>query len=954
VIKITQHSFAGGQLDRALLGGRQDIQKYYTGASLVNNYVVKRQGCVSKRQGTDRLFDATAKLSTTVEDATQQVEAYRLIPFVFEKDYGYAILLTPGFITIYAEGEAVQDIASPYAVTEINELAYCQSGDILYLASKYHVPQKLIRAADGTFSLSEITFANSLPVPAIGSLVVTSPTAGTADRTIAYCATAVFDTGESLPSAPAEVSYKSPWASGMIIKATVTAVSPTPMYYNIYKKTQNYYGLIGSTMLERMKLSASASAATVTEKTVNATNIKLWMQPLWDTDDECKSVFSNTEMVQWGYKRGAVVVLSGDLVLTLTTPVNFNKIRLGLGYCTSRQYLRHRWEQYKTYTSYKTTLYATKARKHSVVITFESGDPVTIDSALFDQINGGASIDEVIHLPANASGTWDAYGDAPRADYETAAYNTMISRSHKIELDIDMPAGETRKATSITIKGYTDNAKTVPCTGDISYATTTRMDYQNRYPEYIYTPTITGNPMIINAVELYVVGGAVLTFTDDYITPNVAITPPKQTELFKADGELPGLVTLYQQRLMFAASLKSPSKYWLSRPGEFENFSSSDVITETDPIIAALPLTKGPRINHIIAQRDVHLFCEGSEWLLKPTSSNALSYKTIVTQMQSAAGCAEWLPPVPCGTSLLFVEKSGRSVREYKYDYANDGFAGRDISIVSASLFEGRRIIGWAFQQHPDSILWCVMSDGGMLGFTYMPEHEVYAWFKADLTDAQVLAICGTDALIGYGLDETSEVYLLVKRGTSYFIERMRPVAPSETLVSRVLHLDSVREITAGQAEAIPANHIAINKATGVQATQLTQGVVYILGVLVIAEIQTVHPEIEQGSTIQQTAKAIVSIGLRVQDAEGLKVRIGTQASSKGIPVRDCEETVAAAVSPATEATVALASGDFEIMPTQQNSTDARVTIRSEGPFGSTILSVSTVLSIQNLDGSEG
>jgi hypothetical protein len=169
--------------------------------------------------------------------------------------------------------------------------------------------------------------------------------------------------------------------------------------------------------------------------------------------------------------------------------------------------------------------------------------------------------------------------------------------------------------------------------------------------------------------------------------------------------------------------------------------------------------------------------------------------------------------------------------------------------------------------------------------------------------------------------------------------------------VSRVLHLDSVREITAGQAETIPVNHIAINKATGAVVTALVEGTVYILGILITSELQTVHPELEEGSTIQQTAKSVVNVGLRVQEAEGLKIRIGTQAAGKAIAVKNCEETVTPGV---TEATIALANGDFLTMPTQQNSSDARVTIRDDGPFGSTILSVSTTLSLQNLDGSEG
>jgi hypothetical protein len=594
---------------------------------------------------------------------------------------------------------------------------------------------------------------------------------------------------------------------------------------------------------------------------------------------------------------------------------------------------------------WKTTLYATKARKISVVIGFTTGNPITIDSALFDQISGGTSFDEVSHqIPETTVETLNAAREA-------TAYATMAAKPHKIFVDIDMPAGEVRLANSITIKGYTDDAKTTACTGDITY-----VKGQELYGWAYYTVSYTGNPMIINGVELLATGGAVLTFTDDYITPNVAISPPNQTELFKPDGELPGLVTLYQQRLMFASSLQSPSKYWFSRPGNLEDFSSSDVITEADPIIASLPLTSGPRINHIIAQRDVHLFCESSEWNLKPTSGNSLSYKTIQTQMQSASGSADWLPPVPCGTSLLFVEKSGRSVREYKYDYSNDGFAGRDISIVSASLFDGVYIVDWAYQQHPDSIVWCVMSDGSLRGFTYMPEHEVYAWFKCSTGNSgKVLAICSTDALIGYGgIDNTSEIFVLVQRGTSYYIERIRPETATETLVSRVLRLDCCYESTALEGATIPAGNVAINKATGAQVTALVAGTAYIIGIPITATLQTIHPEIPNNSSIQNTSKALVSAILRVQDSEDLAVRVADQSAGSAIQVPNCNATITPAVAPATEANVALANGDFEVIPTQQNNEDARLTVTDDGLYGSTILGVTSILSIQNLDGSEG
>ena len=944
-IKVTQHSFAGGQLDRTLLGGRQDLQKYFTGASELTNYIVQRQGCLTKRPGTDDCFNATERLRYYDGDTLiETTSTLRFVPFIFESEYGYAILFTPGRITVYAmDGTTPQEIDnSPYYST-IADLGVCQSGDVLFIASKYHVPHRLFRSSEGVFTLEPLAFANTLPVPGITSLTITGATTGTPDRTIAYCVTAVYATGESLPSSAAEVTYKSPWASTQVITVLITAAATTPLYYNVYKKAQNYFGLIGSTMASATKISAAASSCVVTEKQTDATSYQLFYTPIYDTDAECTALLSATEMNKWGWKKGAVVLLSGDLEINITTPVAFNKIRLGLGYACSRRYLYYK--NYYPRAYWKTTLYGTKARKHSVVVTYDDNTTDTISSALFDQISGGLSFIEFDH-----SGFENR--DAPLPAGELTAFNSLQTGGHKEYVDITKSANPTKKAKKLVIKGWTDNDMTTACTGDIGL-TVTNMDQWNEWKKY--DVTYSGNPMVISGVELYAVGGAVLTFTDDYITPNIAVGVPKQTELFKADGELPGLVTLYQQRLMFASSIINPSKYWLSRPGNFLDFSTSEIITESDPIIASLPLTKGPRISHIIAQRDVHCFCESSEWLVRAVSGNTLSYKTVTAEMQSAAGCAEWLPPVLCGTSLLFVEKSGRSVREYKYDYAADGFAGRDISVVSASLFEGRQIVDWAYQQHPDSILWCVMSDGMLLGFTYMPEHEVYAWFQADMEDAIILAVCGTEALIGYD-DKlaTSEIFLLVKRGTSYHIERMRPRPTGETLLSRALHLDCMSTYTAGAAQTVPEGFVAIAKATGAVSATPTEGDVYIQGVPITAELTTVHPEIPGNGTIQNTIKAVVSANLRVQDSEGLNMRLAWQAEAKKQDVRECEEIITAAVAPETEATVVLAQGDFEVIPEQANSTDGRITIVDDGLFGSTILSVSTNLSIQPTDGMEG
>lgn len=950
-IKVTQHSFAGGQLDRALLGGRQDLQKYYTGATSIENYIVQRQGCLTKRPGTDFCLDVSTLFASNT--------LFRLTGFVFEETYGYAILFTPGTITVYdTNSDTAQTITTSPYLDYLDMLGFCQIGDTLYICSQFHPPHKLIRAADGTFSLVLISFLNTLPAPAIAALDLTGETSGTADRTIYYCATAVHETGESLPSTPLELSYKSPWASGQVVTVVLTAASTTPLYYRIYKKNQNYFGLIGTTTVTSLKLSESASACTCTPKTTNATSIYLWKVPLWATAAAVKDVFMPAAMTDYGWKRGAVVCASGNIELTLTKPIRFSRVRIGIGYAASQKNYYHPTNT-ALWSSWKACLYATKAVKHSVTVTYEDAqNPVTASSALFAQISGGAAIDSVFHSAT-------PIGNSPDSASEATAYTTLAARGHLKYVDIDLPAGETRAATKILIKGWADDAMTVACTGDITVTPSAADTNGYKINAYAYT----NNPMIVNGVELFAVDGSVLTFTDDYITPNIGIGIPKQTDLFLTSGNYPGLVSLYQQRLVLASTINNPSKYWMSRPGNFLDFSENEIITESDPIIASLPLTKGPRIRHLATQRDLHMFCESSEWLVRAISGNTLSYKTITAQMQSASGCSMYLPPIMCGTSMLFVEKSGRSVREYKYDYVADGFAGRDISVMASSIFEGKYITSWAYQQHPDSILWCVTSDFRLVGLTYMPEEDVYAWFECKFiqgtsgADAIIRAICATEAIISYNsAHKTSEIFLLISRfvaavGDVHSIERMSVYIENKHRMGSDANLDCKRQFTATEGQTIPEGQIAVGVRSAEIVTALEAEMEYVTGYPITAQVTTIHPEIQNAGTIQNTIKSVVSADIRVQRSAELFLRLATQEETDDQPVPELAPQIDIKGPEFPEQTwsdVHLAEGDFHVMPLQANSTDGRVTITDKGIFGSTILSVSTNLSIQPTDGEPG
>ena len=92
--KNTQHAFTAGILDRDVMG-RQDLDKYFKGATELKNFLVRRQGCISKRRGTDLAADLANLLGTDASGNPIEPQTMRLVP-VNNGDDGRYVLLSGG------------------------------------------------------------------------------------------------------------------------------------------------------------------------------------------------------------------------------------------------------------------------------------------------------------------------------------------------------------------------------------------------------------------------------------------------------------------------------------------------------------------------------------------------------------------------------------------------------------------------------------------------------------------------------------------------------------------------------------------------------------------------------------------------------------------------------------------------------------------------------------------
>jgi hypothetical protein len=170
-------NFTAGEFS-PLMEGRVDIARYGNSSSVVENFIVKKTGPLSRRGG----FYHAAEVKTSAK-------ATRLIPFEFSTTQAYIIEAGDQYFRFFTNnGQLVSgtpvEVATPYLEAELFELNWTQSADVLYIAHENHEPSKLERTSATVFALSEIEFKDG-PYNSINTTSTTlSPSAITGSVTI--------------------------------------------------------------------------------------------------------------------------------------------------------------------------------------------------------------------------------------------------------------------------------------------------------------------------------------------------------------------------------------------------------------------------------------------------------------------------------------------------------------------------------------------------------------------------------------------------------------------------------------------------------------------------------------------------------------------------------------------------------------------------------------------------
>jgi hypothetical protein len=430
-------------------------------------------------------------------------------------------------------------------------------------------------------------------------------------------------------------------------------------------------------------------------------------------------------------------------------------------------------------------------------------------------------------------------------------------------------------------------------------------------------------------------------FTDENITPDLAQGPQTANNPFDAAGRYPRCVTFFEQRLAFGGSTDEPSVIRLGQTGNYENFGSATPATDADAITFRIRSREKNEIRALVPLRGLGAFSSAAEWMITGSNDDFLG-QTPVIRAQSYRGMS-YVQPIVVGNTLLFSQARGGVVRDFSYDFASDGFTGRDLTVLARHLFENKSIKAWAYAQAPHSIVWVVLDDGALVSLTYMREHEVWAWTRHETNgtfeDVTVLPE-----------DEEDVPYFVVNRTingqTKRYIERLHTRVFDTTsecfFVDSGLTYDGAATSTVtglyhleGEAVSVLADGNVITGITvenGTITLPVDASVVH-AGIGYEALIQTLDVDIGvvRGlGTVQGRYKSIGEITMRVENTRGIFIgpREDRLTEWKQRNTEDWGEAIN------------LYTGDFPITPTGDWTRGGTIFIKQTDPLPLTVLAL--------------
>jgi len=262
----------------------------------------------------------------------------------------------------------------------------------------------------------------------------------------------------------------------------------------------------------------------------------------------------------------------------------------------------------------------------------------------------------------------------------------------------------------------------------------------------------------------------------------------------------PRTVTFHEGRLYFGGSKTRPNTIFASRVARFFDFNPGEGLDD-DAIDVTLGTDSTNAITGMFSGRDLQVFTKGGEFFLPQSTLDPITPSNVVVNGATRRGSLEGIKPVGAESGTLFVQRAGKSLREFLFSDVELSYISNNISLLSSHLLKSPvdMALRKATSTTDGDLLLLVNSTDGSLA--------TYSILRGQNVIAPSLSTTGASGEFQRVAVDVDQIYFVVKRtinsGTKYYVECFNDdnttdscilfsggTKPSSTSLSGLSHLE--------------------------------------------------------------------------------------------------------------------------------------------------------------------
>ena len=433
------------------------------------------------------------------------------------------------------------------------------------------------------------------------------------------------------------------------------------------------------------------------------------------------------------------------------------------------------------------------------------------------------------------------------------------------------------------------------------------------------------------------------------ITANrIQIGTSRKEDVWSATRGYPRNVAFYLSRMYFAGTKAKRQTLLGSRVGRFFDFDTGEGFDD-DAIFITINTRGRNTLEAIVPARVLQLFSSGGEFAV---SQKPITPTNATPDSQTNHGSSS-VDPVEIDGSTLFIERKGRTLREFLFSFNEQGFLGASLSFLAQSLIntpvdmtalKGRSSddSNYVFIVNTDGTMavYNVLRSQGVAGFT--------SWLTADDStgSGSINAVAVVDdtfsMAVKRNIDGVERNYLEFFSEDVLTDSALRKVQGTSATVTGLEHLEGEEVRVKLDGSIMDTNTVVGGQITMERGGDTAQSIVEV-GLNYVPILQPMPVSNDTGFGLDQMSiKKIVETRLNVKDSLGIRIGVN-DSDTILIPDRSFGEDDESPL----DTTPSPRSGVIPRIAETLGFSDQRlqsVLITQDDPLPMTILSIETIV----------